>query len=346
MKVTTNRILILFGIIALAMMACLPVSIIAMPLFQQGQPSQDDAAATLQAMVSQTMVAMTQNAPSPTPTLYINVPVTSTPVPATRTPLPTATAVTYCDWVTFVKDVTIPDGTVMDRGEVFTKTWRLQNRGTCTWSPDYYLVFTSGDSMGGTTAVRLPSYVSPGQTVDISVTLTAPDSLGHQVGYWMLRNPSGALFGYGDRAQQAFYVDIKVVKDIQQRGVVTGSLSYPSEFIPPMRVVLFGLNDGKAYFVDTAYGQGSYSIDVPAGSYYVVSYSYQGVPGRTGQVDSYSYGPGSFAGGYSMAVLCGLTVDCTDHTLIAANVTEGQTVTINPADWYTPDGIELVMPNP
>ena len=47
-----------------------------------------------------------------------------------------------------------------------------------------------------------------------------------------------------------------------------------------------------------------------------------------------------------MAVLCGLTVDCTDHTLIAANVTEGQTVTINPADWYTPDGIELVMPNP
>jgi hypothetical protein len=39
MKVTTNRILILFGIIALAMMACLPVSIIAMPLFQQGQPA-------------------------------------------------------------------------------------------------------------------------------------------------------------------------------------------------------------------------------------------------------------------------------------------------------------------
>ena len=107
MKVTTNRILILFGIIALAMMACLPVSIIAMPLFQQGQPSQDDAAATLQAMVSQTMVAMTQNAPSPTPTLYINVPATSTPVPATSTPLPTATAVRYCDWVTFVRDVTV-----------------------------------------------------------------------------------------------------------------------------------------------------------------------------------------------------------------------------------------------
>ena len=39
MKVTTNQILILFGIIALAIMACLPVSIFAMPLLEQGQPS-------------------------------------------------------------------------------------------------------------------------------------------------------------------------------------------------------------------------------------------------------------------------------------------------------------------
>ncbi len=344
MKVTTNKILILFGIIALAIMACLPVSIFAMPLLEQGKPSQANPAATLQAIISQTTVAMTQNAPAATPTLYI--PATSTPIPATSTPLPTATAVRYCDWVSFVKDVTIPDGTVLKPGDIFTKTWRLQNRGTCTWTSDYYLVFTSGDPMGGTTAVRLPGNVAPGQYVDVSVPLTAPDSLGRQVSYWMLRNPSGALFGYGDKANQAFYVDIKVVKDRQQRGTVTGNLSYPSEFIPPMRVVLFGLNDGKAYFVDTAYGQGSYAIDVPAGSYYVVSYSYQGVPGRTGQVDSYSYGPGSFAGGYSKAVLCGLTVDCTDHTLIAVNVAVGQTVAVNPTDWYAPDGIELVMPNP
>jgi hypothetical protein len=344
MKVTTNRILILFGIIALAIMACLPVSIFAMPLLGQGQPSQADPAGTLQAMVSQTTVAMTQNASSPKPTLSVLPSVT--PIPATSTPPPTATAVRYCDWVSFIKDVTLPDGTVLRPGDIFTKTWRLQNRGTCTWTSDYFLVFTSGVPMGGTTAVRLPGNVAPGQYVDVSVTLTAPDSQGRQVGYWMLRNPSGALFGYGDKAEQAFYVDIKVVKDRQQRGTVTGRLSYPSEFIPGMRVALFSLSDGKAYFVDTAYGQGSYSIDVPAGSYYIVSYPYQGVPGRTGQVDSYSYGPGSFAGGYSLAVLCGLTVECNDHSLIAVNVAVGQTVAADPTDWYAPDGIELVMPNP
>jgi hypothetical protein len=48
---------------------------------------------------------------------------------------------------------------------------------------------------------------------------------------------------------------------------ITGRLSYPSEFLPPMRVVLFSITNGKAYFVDTAKGQGEYSIDVPAGTY-------------------------------------------------------------------------------
>jgi hypothetical protein len=123
MKVTTNKILIVFGIIALALMACLPVSIFAMPLLQGGQPSQAESQATLQAIVSQTMIAMTQNAPSPTATLYVSP--SATPVPATSTPVPTATAVRYCDWVSFIKDVTIPDGTVFRPGDIFTKTWRL-----------------------------------------------------------------------------------------------------------------------------------------------------------------------------------------------------------------------------
>src|SRR5262245_52431934 len=82
--------------------------------------------------------------------------------------------------------------------------------GACTWTADYMLVFTSGEPMGGTTAIRLPGNVAPGQAVDVSVTLTASAKRGHYIGYWMLRNSSGVLFGYGDRANQAFYVDINV----------------------------------------------------------------------------------------------------------------------------------------
>jgi hypothetical protein len=277
MKVSTNQILVLFGIVALAIAACLPLTIFAMPLISQNPSPQADTAATLQAMVSQTMVAMTQNAPSPTPTLVIPtataVPATSTSIPATNTPPPTATAVTYCDWVMFIKDVNFPDGTEVGPGEVFTKTWRLQNRGTCTWTSDYYLVFTGGDSMGSTTAIRLPGRVAPGQTVDVSVTLTAPNSKGRQVGYWMLRNPSGALFGYGNSAEKAFYVDIKVVKERLPHGEVSGSLCYPSEFNPPMTLYIEDVSSGSRIQFSIIENQNVYRVLVPNGTYYAYAWA-------------------------------------------------------------------------
>lgn len=271
MKITTNSILVFFGIVGFAIMACLPISIFAMPLIGPNQPADVDSAATLQVIVAQTLAATTQIAPSPTPTLslpgYTAVPATNTSVPATRTPLPTA--VTYCDWVMFLKDVTIPDGTQMGPGEVFTKTWRLQNRGTCTWTSDYMLVYTSGDTMGGTTAVRLPGRVAPGQTVDVSVTLTAPNSTGHYVGYWMLRNPSGTLFGYGNSAEKAFYVDIKVTRESLPHGTVRGSLCYPSEFNPPMTLYFENVGTGETIQFSIVENQNVYSALLPNGTYYV-----------------------------------------------------------------------------
>jgi len=127
---------------------------------------------------------------------------------------------------------------------------------------------------------------------------------------------------------------------------ITGRLSYPSEFLPPMRVVLFSITNGKAYFVDTAKGQGEYSIDVPAGTYYLVSYLYEGTAGNTGQVDSYTPGGGPFAGGYTQMVPCGLASGCDDHTLLPITVTENQTVSADPGDWYASEGTFPLMPNP
>ena len=127
---------------------------------------------------------------------------------------------------------------------------------------------------------------------------------------------------------------------------ITGALSYPSEFLPPMRVVAFSLTDKKAYFVDTAKNQGQFSLKVPAGSYYLVSYLHEGTAGETGQVESYTLGGGPFAGGYTQMVPCGLTANCEDHTLLPLTVTEGQSVTANPGDWYAPEGTFPLMPNP
>ncbi len=259
MKITTNTILISFGVIGLTLVACLPIVVFASPLLQREQPAPIDSAATLQIMATQTIAAMTQNAP------------TQTSVPPTNTPLPTATAVSYCDWAAFVKDVSVPDGTWFSAGDSFTKIWRLKNRGTCTWTSEYMLVFASGDQMGGTNAVRLPGTVLPGQTVDVSVTLTVPDKGGQYVGYWMLRNPSGVLFGYGEHANKAFYVDINA-EDLPH-GVVTGSFYYPSEFNPPLTLYFENAVTGETIQFAIPEKTPNYSILLPNGTYYAYAWA-------------------------------------------------------------------------
>jgi hypothetical protein len=112
--------------------------------------------------------------------------------------------------VEFVADLTVPDGTIFKPGEKFTKTWRLINAGTSTWTTAYTLVFFSGEQMGGAASTPLPTQVPAGQTVDISVQLTAPSQEGKYTGYWMLRSAAGTNFGMGPSADGAFYVQINV----------------------------------------------------------------------------------------------------------------------------------------
>lgn len=144
----------------------------------------------------------------PTPTITPTVTLTPTP-----TLTPTATPVPIpCDWVAFVKDVTVPDGMVFKPDRDFTKTWQVKNIGTCTWTKNYALVYVSGERMTGDKVTNLSRSVAPGQTIDISIELTAPVEAGKHVGYWALRNASGKVFGIGPKALEAFWVSIRVEK--------------------------------------------------------------------------------------------------------------------------------------
>ncbi len=184
--------------------------------------STPNAAGTLEAIytaqAATVQALQTQSIPtdSELPTLsFPTLPPLLTSTPETTQLYPTATSYqaavpsSYCDWAAYIADVTVPDGTVFAPDTDFTKTWRLQNIGTCTWTPSYALVFASGTAMGAST-VNLPGYVNPGQYVDLSVNLTAPASRGDYRGYWMLRNAGGGVFGLGSSAQSPFYVDITV----------------------------------------------------------------------------------------------------------------------------------------
>lgn len=136
---------------------------------------------------------------------------TLTPAPS-ATPLPSATTTEVpCDRAGFVRDVTIPDGTVLAPGDSFRKTWRLENTGTCTWDNAYTLVFVEGDALGGPASAPLTTgTVAPGEEIDISVDLTAPLDPGEYRGNWKLRNASGVLFGLGSDAEAQFWVEIEV----------------------------------------------------------------------------------------------------------------------------------------
>jgi hypothetical protein len=111
----------------------------------------------------------------------------------------------------FVKDVNYPDGTQVDPGTTFDKTWRLKNTGSCTWNSDYVLIFDHGDSLDASASVLLTrDKVHPGDTVDVTVPdMVAPDTAGTYQGFWKVRDGSGHVFGYGT-ANKAFWVKIVV----------------------------------------------------------------------------------------------------------------------------------------
>ncbi|VUZ85956.1 HEAT repeat protein [Candidatus Methylomirabilis lanthanidiphila] len=94
---------------------------------------------------------------------------------------------------TFVSDVTIPDGTVVNAGQRFTKTWRVKNSGSTSWN-GYSLTFSGGDKMGTSTSVAVPT-TTPGAMVDISVPMIAPTEPGPHRGDWRMRAADGAPFG-------------------------------------------------------------------------------------------------------------------------------------------------------
>ncbi|MEW6239278.1 MAG: NBR1-Ig-like domain-containing protein [Chloroflexota bacterium] len=126
--------------------------------------------------------------------------------------VPPARADAYCDSAQFISDLTVPDGTAFAPGTPFTKSWRLLNNGTCTWTTAYTFIWVGGDSLGAPLSVNIPVEVPPGQMLDMSVNMTAPMAAGHYKGYWKISNASGVQFGVGESVGDAFWVDINVIE--------------------------------------------------------------------------------------------------------------------------------------
>jgi hypothetical protein len=120
-----------------------------------------------------------------------------------------------------------------------------------------------------------------------------------------------------------------------QPGVIEGSLSYPSEFIPDdVTICAENLATKEIYSTNKhlnakkyQYKVG-YKLAVPPGDYHV--FAQLPDPGRHGADYSKDY-----RAYYSEFVKCGMSVNCKSHAPITVKVKAGETVSgIDPQDWY------------
>lgn len=144
----------------------------------------------------------------------------------------------------------------------------------------------------------------------------------------------GGMFYLGQQKQRS---DVQVPVTPQptttttpgsQAGAIEGSLSYPSEGIPDSLIVcaetpemeMIKCTNDRIQNTKYTYGVG-YTLEIKPGTYYVYA-----TLDQTGR-DRKAY--------YSQAVVCGLTVECEDHSPIPVTVDAGETVeNIDPGDWY------------
>lgn len=146
-------------------------------------------------------------APTPTPasspvalpTFTVAPPPTATSLAPTDTPIPTACV----NNLTFIQDITVPDGSVVLPGSSVEKEWLVANSGTCNWDGTYRLSFVGGDTLGAPADQSIYPARS-GTQATLKITFIAPLEAGTYQSAWQAFAPDGSAFG------EAVYMTIVV----------------------------------------------------------------------------------------------------------------------------------------
>lgn len=114
------------------------------------------------------------------------------------------------DHVSFVQDVTIPDGTLVGPNQPFTKTWAIQNTGDSAWrgrrlvcqDDDYVLAkrlpggclvpVIDCQLVPAEPVVAVPD-AGPGEVVEVSVEFTSPALACTVISLWKMTDADGRL---------------------------------------------------------------------------------------------------------------------------------------------------------
>lgn len=109
------------------------------------------------------------------------------------------------DSLSFIKDLTIPDGTQVSPDSTLDKRWEVENNGDCNWGEGYRVRLIAGPELGSQKELALYPARSGSRAV-IRIMFKAPSDPATYRSAWQAINPQGEPFG------DPFFIEIKVVK--------------------------------------------------------------------------------------------------------------------------------------
>jgi len=138
---------------------------------------------------------------SPQPIVASTATATSIPTPVQIQPTPTP----QCENnLSFVADVTVPDGTEVIAGSQVDKRWQVANSGSCNWDQRYTIRYIAGDVLGAQ-----PEYVlypaRSGTQATLRILFSAPGETGSYRSAWQAYSPGDIPFG------DPIFLEIEVV---------------------------------------------------------------------------------------------------------------------------------------
>ena len=149
-----------------------------------------DVQASLTAAAQPTATETPVPLPTYTPTTAVTSTPVNTPTSENEPTAPPAGGVNRAQVIGQTPD----DNTAFKPGEAFTVTWTVENRGTTTWSVNYYVEFAFGEQMGAQDKVFIWLPVPPETNLPISVNFVAPETPGTKVSNWKLFDQNGTAF--------------------------------------------------------------------------------------------------------------------------------------------------------
>lgn len=212
-----NKLFIVLAIMALALSAC-----------NGGGTAEATTPAVTDTQIATAAVAATQM-PAVTETLTVTpgTPGTEASVTATVGTVAPTNPPDCKNSAGWVADITIPDETTLAPAATFTKTWRIVNNGTCVWGPTYTLTHYSEERMAAPDSVPL-GITYPGQNLDISVDLTAPNSTGRHQANFVIKNPAGLIMNIGEDSRLWVVINVAVGGAAASTTAVTGTAAATS----------------------------------------------------------------------------------------------------------------------